>query len=477
VVIAGVTNGVHEEWQAARLLPTVGIRGQEEQEQRATSSLLAVMHAVPEFAKSLLSGLGAPRAAVMTYTEIQLKDAEGRRCIPDGAIVAERGGRQWRCLVEVKTGKAQLQADQVNRYLDWAREAGFDAVLTISNQITASPSDVPLRVDGRKLRKVSLYHLSWWRILTEAIVQHRHRGVSDFDQAWLLGELIAYLDHEKSGASGFHGMGESWVSVRSAAADETLSAGDPATREIAERWEQFIDYLALGLGQDLGRTVVPVRTRKLTPGAKLDAAAKRLADTGKLEAAVRVPDAIGDIDVEADLRIRKVTTAVAISAPRDGRRSRTQVTWLVRQLDHAPPELRVDASFANSSEATSALIGELREEPDKLLSTADPKREVRSFRIALVRKMGTKRGREEGSFVRETRRQAIGFYRDIVQGLRAWQPPAPKLPPEQPKPLALVAAPDPPPFSAVDQREVGEAPESTDDIGAANEPSERSDAL
>jgi hypothetical protein len=36
-------------WQPARLLSTVGLRGEEEQEKRATSALLAVMYAVPEF--------------------------------------------------------------------------------------------------------------------------------------------------------------------------------------------------------------------------------------------------------------------------------------------------------------------------------------------------------------------------------------------------------------------------------------------
>lgn len=446
------------DWQAARLLPTVGLRGQEEQEQRATSSLLAVMHAVPDLAHALLAELGAPRARPQTYTELQLKDANGKRCIPDGAIIVERGSRRWRCLVEVKTGTARLHADQVSRYLEWARDAGFDAVLTISNEITAKPSDSPIVIDGRKLRSVALFHLSWWRILTEAIVQHRHRGISDPDQAWLLGELIAYLDHEKSGASGFLGMGENWVSVRSAAANETLRLADPATRDVAEHWEQFVDYLALGLGQDLGEHVSPIRPRKQNPTARVDETTKRLAETGRLEAAVRVPNAIGDLRVEADLRTRRVTTGVDLDAPRDGRRPKTQVTWLVRQLEHAPPDLRIDASFVSARETASALLEELRVEPERLLSTADPRREMRTFRVALARKMGTKRGREEGSFVRETRRQAIDFYRDIVQNLRAWQPPAPKLPPEKEEEAPRPALPNPPAFSAVDPPEVGEAP-------------------
>ena len=61
-----------------------------------------------------------------------------------------------------------------------------------------------------------------------------------------LGELIAYLDHEASGASGFTDMGDKWVRLRDAAHNGTLRAADPEAREVVERWEQFGDYLALG---------------------------------------------------------------------------------------------------------------------------------------------------------------------------------------------------------------------------------------
>ncbi len=39
-------------WLAARLIPTSGINGADEQERRATSALLAVMSAVREFGRS-----------------------------------------------------------------------------------------------------------------------------------------------------------------------------------------------------------------------------------------------------------------------------------------------------------------------------------------------------------------------------------------------------------------------------------------
>src|SRR5215213_6236453 len=292
-----MTEGFAKNWHAARLIPAVGIRGQEEQEKRATSSLLAVMRAVPEFGHALLKPLGAPKGRMATFAEVQLKDSAGKVHIPDGAISVERGKTAWRCLVEVKTGGAALKPEQVNRYLDMAREHRLDAVLTISNDITSSPDDSPVDVDKRKLRSVRLVHLSWWRILTEAIVQHRHRGVSDPDQAWILGELIAYLDDERSGASGFQDMGENWVKVRNGAGDNTLRPSDAEVRDVASRWDQFIEYLCLGLGQDLGRDVRPVQPRKQTAAMRLDANCKVLAETGTLAAAIRVPDAAGDVTV------------------------------------------------------------------------------------------------------------------------------------------------------------------------------------
>src|SRR3954469_6486994 len=136
-----------ESWQPARLIPTVGIRGQEEQERRATSSLLAVMSAVPEFGHALMHELGAPKSPrIETFAEVRFKDGAGKTVIPDGAIVCRRGQKTWTCLVEVKTSGAPLKPDQVNAYLDVARDNDFDGVLTISNQITASSSESPVAV-------------------------------------------------------------------------------------------------------------------------------------------------------------------------------------------------------------------------------------------------------------------------------------------------------------------------------------------
>jgi hypothetical protein len=427
----GDSSAASSVWMPARLIPVAGIRGQDEQEIRAASSLLAVMGAVDEFGKALLRDVGAPGGRISTFTEVPLKGASGKVWRPDGAIRVERGATSWRCLVEVKTGNAPLAAEQVSVYLDLAREHGFQAVLTISNQISGGPNDVPIAVDRRKLRSVQLRHLSWWRILTEAVMQHQHRGVRDPEQAWILGELIAYLEHEKSGAIGFEDMGQSWVQVRNSARDGTIRASDHGVGDVVDRWEQFVEYLCLGLSQDLGVQVVSPHSKAKDEQTWTDSLLKHLDSEGRLSGSFKVPGAVGPINVEADLRARLTRVSVKVHAPKEGR-PLTRINWILRQLKKAPNDLRIEVRFARTKESTALLLADALANPKDLLSPSDPKREPRSFTLSLARPLGTKRGRGERSFVLETRRQVVAFYGDLVEGLSEWRPRAPRLPSEKP---------------------------------------------
>jgi hypothetical protein len=419
-----------ELWMPARLIPVAGIRGQDEQEIRAASSLLAVMGAVDEFGKALMKEIGAPAGRISTFTEVPLEAADGKVWRPDGVVAVERGKTSWKCLVEVKTGNVPLGSEQISNYLDLAREHGFQAVLTISNQISGNPVDVPVTVDRRKLRSVELRHLSWWRILTEAIIQHQHRGVRDPDQAWILGELIAYLEHERSGAVGFEDMGQNWVSVRNAARDGTLRPGDERVQDVVNRWEQFVEYLCLGLSQDLGVQVLSAQSKSRDGQSWTDELLKRLEGEGILSSSFKVPGAVGPIEVEADLRARLTRVSVKVGASKEGR-PQTRINWMLRQLRKAPADLRIEVRFARTKESTALLLRDTREDPKALLSPSDPKREPRSFTLSLARPLGTKRGKGERSFVLETRRQVVSFYGDLVEDLTDWRPKAPKLPTEK----------------------------------------------
>lgn len=418
---------VERDWTPSRLIPVAGIRGQSEQEARATSALLAVVSAVPSFADTLRKVMGARAGKIRTFTEVRLKGSDGKTHIPDGVIAVERGSYRWSCLVEIKTASVALDADQVVRYLDMARQHGFDGVLTISNQFVADPDALPYKVKGSKIAKLTVRHMSWWQVLTEAVIQHRFRGVDDPDQAWILNELIRYLTNENSGASGLEGMGPEWVAVRDGARNGTVSTSDPETKGIAARWEHLIEFLCLNLSQELGVIVRRNRVHGKSSADRLSEGIQRLANEGELHSAIQVPKAVGPIDILANLRTRQVTTSVSLDAPRDLKRPTARINWLLRQLKDAPDALRIDVRFAHVRETRSELLGDCRESPACLLLPSDEKREPRAFVLAMTQPMGKKGGRGGGSFIDDLCKQAISFYRDLVQDLRPPQPKAPKL--------------------------------------------------
>jgi hypothetical protein len=432
-----------ETWHQARLIPTSGISGAEEQERRATSALLAVMSAVREFGRGLTQPLGAPAGTLETYIEVPFVWAE-KRCFPDGLIRVTRGQRSWTALVEVKTGTNELATDQLETYLDVAREHGFDALVTISNETPAAAGQHPTKVDKRKLRKVALHHWSWSQVLSEAVMQKEHRGVADPDQAWILGELIRYLEHPRSGALGFEDMGQAWVGVRDAVAASTLRATDKNAPEVAARFDALLRYASLRLGRRLGTDVTPALTRKELgdPTVRAQALLASLAGAGTLTGAIRIPHTVGQLEVVADLRAGKVTCFVDVAAPREGRPA-TRVNWLVRQLKNAPESVRVEAFTSHSRGASSAeLLRDIRENPAVLLT--DPAKELRTFRVALDRPLGAKRGRGRGSFIDSVLEATDDFYAEVMQHIKAWTAAPPKVrdtgdEPAQPVPPALVS--------------------------------------
>jgi hypothetical protein len=414
-------------WQQSRLIPVSGINGPDEQERRGTSALLAVLSSVKEYGRVVTGALGAPAGPVETFIEVPFTTGSGTKACPDGLIRVIRGNRTFVALVEVKTGRNPLLAAQIECYLDIARDNGFDAVLTISNEIAPAPGVHPCQVDKRKLRKVALHHVSWSQLHTLAVIEQVNHAVADADQAWILGEFVRYLEHPKSGAIDFDDMGSQWVTVRDAVAHGTLRGGDKSALDVTTRFDQLVAFSAMRLSRQLGVTVQPALTRSelADPAARRLSQAGQLVSTGTLTGSLRIPNAIAPVELVVDLRASQVSASLTFPAPADGRQQ-TRVNWLLRQLKDAPDDLRIDAVTAWSrGDGTAALLKQLRIDPSLLVS--DPKRDIRSFTLTMSKIAGTKRGQGRGSFFGGVLELIDAFYRDVVQVLRPWTPSAPKV--------------------------------------------------
>jgi hypothetical protein len=413
-------------WLAARLIPTSGISGADEQERRATSALLAVMGSVREFGRALTQSLGAPAGQMQTYIEVPFKLGD-KQCFPDGLIRVTRGQRQWTALLEVKTGGNLLHAEQLERYLDIAREQNFDALITISNEIPPIAGQHPTAIDKRKLKKVVLHHIPWSEVLTQAVMQKEYRGVADPDQAWILGELIRYLEHPRSGAMEFSDMGAAWVPVREAIERGTLRPGDANATEVASRFDALVRYASLKLGRQLGIEVVPAVSRRdiADPAARTQTLAAQLTSVGAMTGGLKIPGAIGPLQVTADVRAGKVMCCVDVEAPKEGR-STTRVNWLARQLRNAPETLSIEAFAMHSRGPGHAeLLKIVRDNPVAVIG--DPSKELKSFRVAQSSSAGMKRGTGRGTFIDSFLNAIDDFYAEVIQNLKPWMPAPPRL--------------------------------------------------
>lgn len=404
----------NDSWKTARLFPVSALKSDRDREMRATSVLLSVMAQVPEFSRRLTAAFGAPAGRMETFTEVSLPHGDSPRR-PDGVIRVERAGKLWTALVETKTNGNALKAEQVQAYMDIAARRGYEAVITLTNDVALEGSPlVDVKVDRRRKHKVALWHLSWAEVAHQAQMLIRHEGVTNAAHAWLLRELLHYLQHENSGCHGFQNMGPSWVPVRNGIDEETLCQGDARALEVVENWERLIRQVCLRLGGELGQKVLPVQRAKrgTDPKERRDRLADQLCLEGRLQAELRIDGTPGVLIVGADLRTGKLRTAIDVPAPEQG----YPLSWakrLVRRLAEAPADLHVETLVDSTGPGPRGTLERLRPEPADLLPK-DSATRITGFRLSLFKGMGSGRGNAETGFIRSVDDAVHRFYTTVV---------------------------------------------------------------
>lgn len=407
-------------WQPSRLFSISGVGGVDEQEKRATSALMWVIQAVRPLGRAITARAGGPAGPIETYLEVPFQLGE-QRFIPDAVVRISRGNRIWTALIEVKTGGADLRREQVEAYLRIARREKFDAVLTISNEITSDADIHPVEVTTAMTKGVRLVHLSWSEIMHDIRMLLAHHDFEQQLSMWILSELQRYLQHPRSGTVSFNDMGPAWVQVREAVAAGTLGAGDRKTAPVVTSWNRLIRHVCLRLTASLGIPVKQVLPRrlKIDPVLRDEEIARRLADDGVLTATIRIPDAAGPVTVTADLRTTQIQLAMDVPAPAEGNATK-KVRWLTGQLRQIDTDVTLECHFAGRPDTTRELLSDVRERPSRLLPVSDW--EPATFIVRRRYPMGTKRAGTAGSFVSSVLAALDDFYEVVVQRIRPPEP-------------------------------------------------------
>ena len=424
--------------EPARLFPVLADTSKEG---RSTSIFLACLGSVREYAHVLLATVGqrlGPRAGVRTYTEIgfaQGDDPSSQR--PDGLVVVAIGKREWKALVEAKIGNVALNQEQVERYLELARKNRADAVITISNQFTATPSHHPLSLPskGKAKSKVELYHWSWMFLLTQADLLLSNEDVADDDQRFILREMVRFLTHDSAGVKGFDRMPPAWSDlVQRVGAGAQLSAKAAEVEEVIGAWHQEVRDLALILSRMVGVAVdvkLP-RAHLADHTARVRADAEELASSHTLSARVAVPDAAAPIEICADASRRTLSASMVLRAPTDRKSAKARLNWLLRQLQKTPPEdLHIRLHWQGRGPHTQHPLGELQQDADIAVREQGDK-QLHTFEVCGVWQLGGRFGQRK-NFVADLENLVPGFYQHVGQHLKAHQPPAPRVREERPE--------------------------------------------
>jgi hypothetical protein len=414
----------------ARLIPVVA---DSKKEERATSVFLSTMMVVRQFADAVLSEVNTQvgvRARVRCYTEVVFDTKDNSKVRPDGLVVVTLGQKMWSALVESKVGNAELTKEQVETYLDLAKEVGADAVITISNQFATKPTHNPISVNKSKIRSTGLYHLSWLLILSKASVMSQEKNVDDPEQAFILRELIRYLDHPASGVSPMSAMNSGWKNICASVQEgAALKKGDDDVIATAHSWHQLMRYLSLELSMRTG-TMAQVslkRAHSNDADAYLRDTIDDLVNHQALTGSVQIPNTASDILITADLTRRIVTLCMKVRANQDVVRPTAGINWLTRQLKSVEEtDLILKAQWPGRTPATQSPLSRVSNEAE-LLVPEGQKDVPKEFEIFRVLDLG---GKFKGQkvFVELVTAALPKFYEEVGQYLTNWvaSPPKPK---------------------------------------------------
>ena len=441
-----VRSGDEMHLQAARLIPFY----KPGDEMALTSIFLSSLPLVKEFRRNISKAIGLTLSGeIHAFTEIEFLLFDNKRV--DGLILVVRGKKIVDAvLLEVKNKSNDLDATQISDYAVIAKEYRIDKLLTISNQFVSFPTQSP--VDVKISKSVFLYHLSWSYILVIAhlLLMDNDEDIADADQIAIMEEVVSYLENPNSGVVGFAKMKRGWTDVvQKMNAGASLKQNDLSVDETVSSWLEEERDMALVLSRELGLLVRSGQTKyKKDLAARIKHEKQQLIANGSLESSLQIDGTASDITVQPNFGRKNIEMSVTLDAPQD-RKLRPQITWLKNQIKRCSrknpelftkleEELMIDINVKFGSKPIRIPWADIEDAHEKIGG-----KEIKNFCIIQIRYLGGKFESRKW-FVKIVEEMLIGYYQGIVQHIKKWEKPVPKIATKEPKkgPVNTPAAPD-----------------------------------
>tara|TARA_Y100001935_G_scaffold98255_1_gene81638 strand:- start:296 stop:1648 length:1353 start_codon:yes stop_codon:yes gene_type:complete len=426
-----VSSGKEIHLQRARLIPFY----KPGDEMALTSIFLSSLKLVDPYRKNIFKTINlSSYGKVHIFTEVEFVLFDKKRI--DGLIIIERGKKIVdACVIEVKNKSNELKEEQLKAYVNICKSYGIPKIVTISNQFVNFPTQSPINLKTPK--SVKAYHLSWTYLLTVAhiFLIDNETNIQDDDQFNILKEVLRYFETQKSGIVGFHQMKPGWIEIsQKINSGASIKLKDLAVDETVSSWLEEEQDMALKLSRELGLLVLSGHKKfKNDLNGRINFEKRKLVKERNLDSILSVNGAVSDISIIANFGRKNIEMSVDVQPPTD-RSVRPQITWLNNQLkgcfkknsntnEHLKSNLMVDINIKFTRKPVRVLLEELDTAYEKLKG-----KEIKSFSVVYVNYLG-KKFESRKMFVIAIEEMLVSYYEDIVQYLKNWKKPAPKVKP------------------------------------------------
>jgi hypothetical protein len=413
----------------ARLIPLLKVGD----ELALTSIFLSALRLVKEFRESIFSEVKLSKGGKAKYfTEVSFPEVDESRI--DGLIIVIVAGViRDAVFFEMKNKANPIDAEQIQKYQILAKKLGVKNMITVSNQFVADSSQSPIVFKSSK--NFSLYHFSWTYIITIAklLLYKNENKIEDEDQIEIIKEVVAYLENKDSGITGFTQMKPSWKDlVQKINSGAQIKITDNIVEEAVVSWQQKERDMALMLSRELGVLVKTGSSMQKSESNKiLNDNIRRLVNNHYLESTLRVKGSVSDITVSMEFDRRTIGMSIKVCPPLD-KGTKGRHSWIIKQIenskkrnlevfDQIEDELWIETHIKYTSKNIMIKYTEIEK-----LYDIDKNKDVIEYKIILIKDIG-KNFASPKKLVEIIENMLIVFYQGIVQNMKNWERPAPKI--------------------------------------------------
>tara|TARA_B110000037_G_scaffold185870_1_gene215580 strand:- start:1133 stop:2485 length:1353 start_codon:yes stop_codon:yes gene_type:complete len=394
-------------------------------EMALTSIIMSSLRLIKEFKDQFFKETKLKRGGkAYYYTEVCFKDIDKESRIDGLILIVVSGEIKDAAFLEVKNGKNVLSQEQMLKYYKLAQALqNVPKIITISNEFVGDSSQSPIYIKNQS-KKISLFHFSWTYIktLAQLLLFDNDDNIRDEDQVEIMKEVLFYLDDDRSGVSGFHRMSSGWKEVAEKIKNQQSLSDNDIITDAINSWYQEEADMSLLLSRKLG-TLVKMNKENLS--SRIEKDIKKLKKTHTLSSKYIVKGAVSDLKILADFDRRTVEMSVYVTAPLD-RGIIARITWMKNQLKSISDATISDSLFveADIKYTNNSIKYSLTNIDNFYEHEGIKEKDIIGFNIDFIQ---TGKFSQVSGFVNDIEDMLLNYYKQVVQNLRSWEKPAPKL--------------------------------------------------